>query len=110
MSVVMKGLGVVVAAFVIYPLVNEETASVCHAVESRFVVEAARSSSRQDMSAVFAMGLAGGISQGSFASGAVKVLHPNLPPFAGCYLTYYKMISDPVFTRELIVKFKGRFN
>lgn len=92
-----------------YPLINEETTSPCHAVEKRFVVEVARTSPRSDMSSVFAMGFASELFRGGFASGSVKTMYPNLPPFAGCYVTYYKMITDPSFTSALIARVLSTF-
>ena len=101
----LKIIGLGLVLIIGYPLLNEETVSVCHSVEKRFVVEAARQGRQMDAGQIFAMGIMGEISQGAFASRVVKAIYPDLPPFAGCVVVYYKMISDPDFKRTLITNF-----
>lgn len=93
--------------FLGYPLINEEAGSICHSVEKRFVLEVARSS-KQELGSLFALGLAGELTQGSVAAGAVKGMYPDIPPFAGCYVVYYKMMFDPEFKRRIIQQFGSK--
>ena len=104
---ILTAIGVVALLVLAYPLVNEETTSVCHAVERKFVIEAARSSTQKDLGAAMMMGLAGELSGGAFASAAVKGMYPNIPPFAGCLVTYYKMMFDPNFVQQLTQRMRS---
>lgn len=96
-----RSLMIIVGLVGIYPLINESSITSCAALESRFIVEFARVAKPNERDAIFAMAFAGAISGGSFASGAVKIKHPNLPPFVGCYLLYYRLVFQPNFAREL---------
>ena len=96
------------ALLLIYPLINEETSSACHAVEKRTITEIARTSGKQDMGAAFMLGLAGEVSNGVFASGAVKTMYPNIPPVVGCFAVYYQMTFDPAYTRQIVETFGSK--
>ena len=109
MSGLFKLIGLGLVLVIGYPLLNEETVSVCHSVEKRFVVEAARQGRQMDPGQIFAMGLMGEVSQGAFASRVVKTIYPDLPPFAGCVVVYYRMAFDPDYKRWLITSFNRGF-
>lgn len=101
-------IGIPAALGLIYPLINEDAGSICHSVEKKFVLELARVSKRDDVGSLLMYGVAGELTQGSVAAGAVKGMYPDIPPFAGCYVAYYKMMFDPEFKRRIIQQFGSK--
>ena len=96
-----------IIVFTIYPLINEETPFPCQAVEKKALVEFVKTQ-KSDIGSAIVMSLAVDVSQGGIASGAVKSLYPNIPPFAGCYVTYYKMALDPPYATRLVSQFSSK--
>ena len=82
----------VLATAYFYPQFNEDTGSVCGAVEKRFVRDAFSGSTGTDL---FAALLASGASDGALASAMIKTAYPNLPATLGCLRMYYELMLDP---------------
>jgi hypothetical protein len=90
-------LAVLLALIGAYPLINEDTASSCSAVERRYLAlqPMAGSDSTGDS---FARALASGVqnlTNGALARDTVKRQHPNLPAAVTCTWYYWKGVIDP---------------
>ena len=89
----------VVTGFFLYPALNEDSESACHALERRVVsslpepVGAGRS--EEAATRAFLGALVGILSDGSIAASVVKQRHPNVPPAIGCTITYWHITLDP---------------
>jgi hypothetical protein len=91
--------------FFFYPQVNEEADNSCHALERRVIGVLASSpgGSRADeaLGRAFLGALAGEFSRGSLASGFIKQQYPNIPPFAGCTIMYWRVVLDSSSVAQL---------
>ena len=89
----------ILGVFVGYPLLNEDTGSVCSALERRLISTASHDQMRpQDEQERVKMAMVSGLqalSNGAFASSVIKEKYPNLPPSLGCAFTYWRLIIDP---------------
>lgn len=91
--------------FFYYPQVNEQADNSCHALERRVIGVLASSPggspANEALGHALLDGLVGEFSRGSLASGFVKKQYPNSPPFAGCSITYWRVVLDPSTVAQL---------
>ena len=90
-------LAVIVSAVFDYPMLNEQASGVCSAAERRFLSLAALAqgdgtSSPLGLAVAGALGSASG---GLMGASVAKREFPDVPPFIGCTVLYWRMFSDP---------------
>lgn len=87
-------LGVIVAGVLLFPLVTESASGSCHAVEKRFINTIRKYGNEQDVGATLFLDIFSEAAKGEMAARLVKTKYPNLPPFVGCTIVYYKAVLD----------------
>lgn len=82
-----------------YPMLNEATASTCHALEKKALpIIAKRIAAKRDpknsLSYAATGRFLGALSNGEIAAALIKETYTNVPPTAGCALAYWKLVMD----------------
>lgn len=87
-------LAVALAGFLLFPLLIESASGSCHAVEKRFINTIRKYGNQQDIGATIFLDMFSEATKGEVASRLIKTEYPNLPPFVGCTIVYYKAYLD----------------
>jgi hypothetical protein len=87
----------IIVGFLFYPQLIEDTDSSCAALEGRVI----RLATENKEGSVFASLFLRGFSNGAFTQEIIKSKYPNLPPFIGCSIFYYRVILNPETVQKL---------
>jgi hypothetical protein len=87
-------LVIAAASVLLFPLVIESASGSCHAVEKRFINTLRKYGNQQDIGATLFLDMFSEATRGEVAARLVKTEYPNLPPFVGCSVIYYKAFFD----------------
>lgn len=87
-------VAVVIAGVLLFPLLIESASGSCHAVEKRFINTLRKYGNQQDIGATLFLDMFSEATRGEVAARLVKTEYPNLPPFVGCSIIYYKAFFD----------------
>jgi hypothetical protein len=99
MKLILLLLVAVLAGAIIYPRYAEQTDTVCSAFEHKFAAVAALQARRPGQAAPQGLleflhdAVAG--SQGQLAVAYIHERYPQLPPFIGCAVGYWRLSFDP---------------
>lgn len=89
--------------FVIYPIINEQAHSTCHALEKRalnIISSETKTSERAEM--MLGSAVITAITNGEIAALLIKQVYPLVPPFLGCSLAYWRLMLDKNSINQLL--------
>ena len=99
-------IAIALGGILLFPLVTESASGSCHAVEKRFINTMRKYGNEQDIGATLFLDMFSEATRGEVASRLVKTQYPDLPPFVGCTIVYYKAVLDD---REML-KYRNLIN
>ena len=87
-------IAIALGGILLFPLVTESASGSCHAVEKRFINTIRKYGNEQDIGATLFLDVFSEATRGEVAARLVKTEYPNLLPFVGCTIVYYRAVLD----------------
>jgi hypothetical protein len=89
----------------VYPLVNESSNSSCHALEKKafsLITKRASQNSGDQITGLFGGAVLAELTNGELAGAYIKQVYPSIPPFIGCTIAYWKILTNPTALEDLL--------